>query len=104
MPENGHVSQDQCETRRNHCTAAMTAAIRRIETGQDRYAGRLADQVTELIRTVTAVDSRARANTHRLNWLYVLLGGVILAVLTTAVLGGVYAAKAAPARPISGGP
>lgn len=89
MPE--HVTQDQCETRRNHCGEAMANAMRRQETQFNGFLKRIEDQITPMVVKTAEVSERCKSNTHRLNWAWGILAGLLVAgatMLIKMIVGG----------------
>jgi hypothetical protein len=85
MPDNSHVNQDQCETRRNHITSALATQVDRFINSQRRFEETVGEQITELVRSTTRVDERSKSNTHRLNWLWKIIGAVIIAIILIVI-------------------
>ena len=89
MPD--HVTNDQCETRRNHCGEAMVNTMRRQEAQFTGFLKRIEDQITPMVVKTAEVGERCKSNTHRLNWAWGILAGLLVAgatMLIKMIVGG----------------
>ena len=85
------VSQDQCETRRYHCGEAMANAMRRQDSQFNGFLNRLEEKIDPLVKESTATAERCKSNTHRLNWAWGILAGLLVAgatMLVKLIVGG----------------
>lgn len=90
MPDT--VTAKDCEDRRNHCQEAMAATCRRIEATQAAFFDRFEERVTARVGDISdkqatanveiaKISERSKSNTHRLNWVWGILAGIIIAVI-----------------------
>lgn len=96
MPDG--VSESTCQERRAFCAEAMSGAIKRIEKTLDGHHTEVMGEVRDLCAyakkqavEIARVEERAKGNTHRLNWLWRVMAGIVVLALAGALTGGLAA-------------
>lgn len=94
MPDNGHVSQDQCEERRNHLGIALVKTVDSIRADQKEFWSEVkadlkgaAATLQNTAERVVRVEERSKSNRTWIVWLIRgVFGAVLVAVIVAAIL------------------
>jgi len=81
-----NVTSDQCETRRLLCGEAMAAAMRRQETQFSGFLLRIEEKIDPLITESAKTGERCNANARWLGRAWVVVAGVIIALVGAGVV------------------